>query len=241
MNGQPITETALKVEVAASGDQMTREQALNALIERALIVEQAKKQKLDQRPQYTLEVARISDVLLAKQYAQFLAQSSGNSITSADLRDYLAAHPEIGSGRRRITLKQVIFPEPKNPDLRAGLAATRSYPELIQVLQAHEVRFEEGTTAIDTANAPAPIMKAMAAAQPGEPFVIIGRGQALASVVEREVPVSTSSEQELALAREKMVQSAVQTKFGQILQALKKDADIKYPQLPKAAGKHSAS
>jgi peptidyl-prolyl cis-trans isomerase C len=235
VNGQPITETALRMEIAASENQVTREQALNALIERSLIIEQAKKQKLDQRPQFTLEKARMSDVLLVRQYAQMLSQSSGSSVSSMDVEAYLAEHPEIGSGRRQITLKQVIFPEPKDSNLKSGIAAAKSYPELIQVLQARQVKFEEGSTTIDTAVAPAPIMKAMRAAQPGEPFVVIGKGQALASAVEKEVAIPTSSEQQLALARARMMQSSVESKLGQMMQAWKKGADIKYSQAPKKA------
>lgn len=235
VNGQPITETAVRMEIAASQNQMTREQALNALVERSLVVEQAKKQKLDQRPQFTLEVARMSDVLLAQQYAQMLSQSSGSSVSSMDVQAYLADHPEIGSNRRQITLKQVIFSEPKDPGLRAGIAAAKTYPELIQVLQARRVKFEEGSTTIDTALAPEPIMKAMKAAQPGEPFVIIGKGQALASAVDKEVPIPTSSGQELELARAHMMQSSLASKIAQMMQSWKKNADIKYSSTNKVA------
>lgn len=233
VNGQPITETAVRMEIAASQNKMTREQALNALIERSLIVEQAKKQKLDQRPQFTLERARMSDVLLVKQYAQMLSESSGGSVSAMDVQAYLAEHPEIGRDRRQITLKQVIFPEPKGAGLRAGIAAAKSHSELIQVLQAHQVKFEEGSTTLDTALAPAPIMKAMNAAQPGEPFVVIGNGQALASAVDKEVPIPTSSEQQLALARARMMQSSLEGKLGKMMESLKKTAEIKYSQAPK--------
>jgi len=129
----------------------------------------------------------------------------------------------------------VIFPEPKDPGLRAGIAAAKTYPELIQVLQARRVKFEEGSTTIDTALAPEPIMKAMKTAQPGEPFVIIGKGQALASAVDKEVPIPTSSAQELELARAHMMQSSLASKLGQMMQSWKKNADIEYSKTNKVA------
>jgi EpsD family peptidyl-prolyl cis-trans isomerase len=228
VNGEPITETAVNMEVAASNNQMTPQQALNALIDRALIVEQAKRQKLDQRPQYTLEVRRMSDLLLSRQYAEKMAQSSGNALTDLDVNSYLTSHPEIGSKRRRVTLKQAIFAEPTNPRLRADLEAAKSYAALIAVLQAHQVKFEEGSTTIDSAFAAEPFLKAMASTEPGEPFIIMADGRALANAVDHEVPVEMSQEQELALARGRMQQASLSKTLEQLMKSWKKQAKIKY-------------
>lgn len=240
VNGQPITETAVDMEIAASNNQVTREQALDALVSRALIIEEAKKQKLDQRPQYTLEVKRMSDLLLSRQYAGKLAQSSGGSITELDVNSYLADHPEIATNRRQVTLKQAIFSEPVTPKLRADLEAAKSYSEIVGVLQAHQVKFEEGSTTIDTAVAGESFLKAMASAKPGEPFIIMGRGQALASAVDKEVPVQTSHEQAVALARGRMQKSYVSKTLEQLMKSWKKDAEIEYSTRYKPEPKESA-
>ncbi len=228
VNGEPITETAINMEIAASQGRMTRQQAIATLVERALIVEQAKKQKLDQRPQFTLELARASSILLSKQYAEGLSQSSGSSLSSMDISDYLANHPELGSGRRQIFLKQIIFSSPTNPALRVDLEAAKTYTAFIEVLQAHGIKYEEGNTTVDTALAPEQFLKSIASVQPGEPFVIMSNGQALANVVDKEVPVRTSSEEELVIARAKMQQVSYEKKFRELIETWKKGADIKY-------------
>jgi EpsD family peptidyl-prolyl cis-trans isomerase len=228
VNGEPITETAVDMEVAASQNRITREQALKGLIDRALIVDQAKKQKLDQRPQFTLELRRMSDLLLSKQFVEGMTRASGDSITALNVNSYLAQHPEIGSNRRRITLKQAVFSEPATPKLRADLEATKSYAALIEVLQAHQVKFEEGSTTVDSALASEPLLKAIASAEPGEPFIIVADGRALANVVDKEVPLGMSNEQELELARARMQQESMAKKLEQLMQTWRKGADIKY-------------
>ncbi|MEW9854475.1 hypothetical protein [Novosphingobium sp. M1R2S20] len=228
VNGEPITETAVDMEIASSQNQLSRDRALQNLVERSLIIEEAKKQKLDQRPQYTLEVERLADMLLARQYAERLSQSSSSSLTTLDVNSFIDEHPEIGSNRRRITLKQVVFPEPTTPQLRADLEAAKSYTALIEALQAHRVKFEEGSTTVDSALASEPFLKAIASAEPGEPFLIISNGRALANAVDKEERIEMSHEQELALARARMQQSALTEKLQQLMTSWKKDANIEY-------------
>ncbi len=227
VNGQPITETEVDVEMASSQDKtITRERALSTLIDRALLLEEAREQKLDQRPQYTLQLKRMGDILLAQSYVETLSGGSGNAVSDVEVNSFLAAHPEIGPNRRQITLKQVIYKD--QPQLRGDLEAAKTYDDFVAVLRANDVEYEEGSTSFDTAIASEGMLKALSSAEPGEPFVLVSDGQALASALDKEVPVTTTLEEQIQIARGRMKQQSVGSLLDRLMQSRKKEAKIEY-------------
>lgn len=227
VNGQPITETEVELEIASSQDKsITRERALAALVDRALLLQEAKEQKLDQRPQYTLQLKRMGDILLAQSYVEGMSGGSGNSVSDVEVNSYLTAHPEIGPRRRQITLKQAVFKD--QPQLRRELEAAKTYDAFIAVLRANDVEYEEGSTSFDSAIASGTILKALDSVQPGEPFVLVSKGQAMASALDKEEPIATSLEEQMEIARGRIKQQSVGSLLDRMMQSRKKEAKIEY-------------
>ena len=230
VDGVPITETELQLELASVPEgnrEAMRAQVLNALIERKLLVAQAQEQGLDQKPEYTLQVARLGEILLTQQLIQGLV-SATQEPTDVRINSYLAEHPNIGENRRIIKLTQAIFTDNGTDTLRRQLEATKSMDELKAVLDANDIGYIPNELEIDSATAPQELLNAIAQVDPGEPFIFTENGQAFASVVLSETAKPISQDERLQIAQQRMRSEQSVTNIRQNLDALKSAASIEY-------------
>ena len=204
VNGEEITAAELNDQLAnepnARGDtKAARNAALQDLINRKLIVQQAKSDGIDKSPEFLNKLRRGTDDLLIN---MFLARRFGTAqLPSADqIATYEASHPQMFAGRENWTLSQIIYPQPKDPAITAKLTAAKTLDEVGQVLTSSGIQFTRTTRKLDTAVFPNSLYAQVAHLQQGEPFIAPGPDKAVASVITAREPSPTPTEQASALA-----------------------------------------
>jgi EpsD family peptidyl-prolyl cis-trans isomerase len=233
VNGEEITASELNAELASENvpttgtTQEVRAQALQKLIDRRLLAQQAKKDGVDKSPEFLNRERRATEDILI----DMLVSRKVNTAqvpSPADISRFEAARPGIFANRETWTLQQLIYPLPKDKAVNAKLDAAQSLDEIAQILTASGIQFTRATRKIDTAVFPPAIYAQIAALKPGEPFIAPGPDKAAASVIAaREAnPLSPEQARQVALGAMKREQLA---KFVQDqLKGLKAGAKIQY-------------
>ena len=204
VNGEEITATELNDQLTnepnARGDtKAARNAALQDLINRKLLVQEAKSDGMDRSPEYLNRLRRGTDDLLIN---MLLARRLGTAqVPSADqISGYEASHPQMFAGREKWTLSQIIYPQPKNPAVTTKLQAAKTLDELAQVLTSNGIQFTRTTRQLDTAAFPNSLFAQVAHLPQGEPFIAPGPDKAVASVITAREPSPTPADQASALA-----------------------------------------
>ena len=233
VNGEEITASELNAELASENaavtgtTQQVRAQALQKLIDRRLIAQQAKTEGLDKSPEFLNRERRADeDILIDMLVSRKL--STAQVPSAADISKFEASRPGVFSNRETWTLQQIIYPLPKDKALLAKLNAAKSLDEVAQALTASGIQFTRATRKLDTAIFPPAIYAQIAALPPGEPFIAPGPDKAVASAISaREAnPLNADQARQLALSGLKREQLA---KFVQDrVKSLKATAKIQY-------------
>ena len=131
VNGEEITASELNDALtsdnvaAGANTKEVRAAELQKLIDRKLMVQQARSDGLDKSPEFLNQQRRMTeDLLLNILIGKKLNTSqlpSANEIAS-----YEAAHPQIFAGREIWTLDQIIYPISKDASVNAKLGAAKT-------------------------------------------------------------------------------------------------------------------
>lgn len=191
VNGEEITSLQLRAELGNFGSRdpaimkAAQQQALQRIILRKLLAEEARKQKLDKGTDYTLQVERGQETLLAQLYQRKLASQAVQS-TRTEAEAYVNAHPEMFANRRVLFVDQVIAAPSKVPAER--LRPLKSLDEVKALLNSEGVQYQENAVVLDTLTGNPALVKAVSELPPGEVFVIPQGGSLLFNQVTASRP-----------------------------------------------------
>lgn len=182
VDGKEITSLQLRGELGGFSSRdpeimkAAQQQALERVILRKLIVGEAKKEKLDKGSDYTLQVDRGAETLLAQLYQRKL----GSKITQPTKQEgeaFIAAHPEMFSDRKVLFVDQVIAaPNKIAPD---RLRPIKTLQEVRTLLDTEAVQYQQNAIALDTLSADPQLVAGINKLPPGEIFVIPQNGSLL--------------------------------------------------------------
>lgn len=179
IDGKEITALELRQEMGnfSSRDpkvmKAAQQQAIQQLILRRLVVEEAKKQKLDKTPDYVLQVRRGEENLLAQLYQRKIAASVAVP-TRADAESYVGAHPEKFSDRKILIVDQVLVAPNKVPPER--VQALKTLDEVRALYDAEGVQYQTNVATLDTLAVDPRMIAQINKLPPGEIFVVPQRG-----------------------------------------------------------------
>jgi EpsD family peptidyl-prolyl cis-trans isomerase len=202
VEGHEITTTDLATEARAVGtsieSQASQRAVLEALIDRQLLAKAAVEQGLDRRPQFQAERRRSENLLLARLALEEMAQSSGQP-TREQVRGFVAEHPDVFSGRQKLTLEQIRY-SPSDALSSAEIAALDTLEESKQMLQSKGVNFEDNSMILDTALLQPTTARQVLRMPTGSLFFLAENGMGvLSKIVSREpAPVSESKQAVIA-------------------------------------------
>lgn len=112
--------------LVVSNKRVTKESVLNQLINRAIGIANAKKEKLDHNPDVK---RRMEDVLfhayISKVLEPKLSKLKDSDISEAELKDYYRRYPEYRTAHILIRTKAVASDEEMKPQLEVALELTR--------------------------------------------------------------------------------------------------------------------
>jgi peptidyl-prolyl cis-trans isomerase C len=233
VNGEEITASELNdamsndTSLGSSSTKDARAIELKKLVDRKLLVQQAKTDGLDKSPEFINQQRRGTEDLLIN--LRVSKQVYTAQLPSADeIARFEASRPEMFAGREIWTLQQIVYPLPQNAQVTAKLNAAKSLDEIAQALTAAGVQFNRNSKKIDTALFPHPVYGQIAALPQGEPFIVPGPDKAIANVISNREPTPLAADQARSVALSAMRREQAQKVVDDRVKSLLKTAKIEY-------------
>lgn len=223
--GEDVTIGELNAELAdvrlpagADRSQLER-QAAQAIVERKLLANEAKAQKLNEQPSYLLQERRADELLLV----QMLRDRIANGVprpSRSEAEKYIADHPTLFSNRRLYILDQIQFPGTSDKAMIDKIGATKTLDELEQLLIQSGVEYRRAPASLDTVTAPVEMAAQLTKLPDGEVFIV---RQGPAFIANRIVETRTtpfSGEKAVEFAQNRLRSERVQEKLQKEAKAI---------------------
>lgn len=200
VNGEEITQQQLNAELNGAQLQPGADkkaimaQLLQRVVDRTLLVQQAKTEGLDQSPAYLDQARRQQESLIVNMLAGKLAKNITLPDSTA-VSSFIAGNPTMFAGRKRYVLDQLVFPQPSDMAVVKSLQPAHSLDAIAAILTAKGIAFQRGNGQLDSGMLPPEVASRIAALPAGEPFLIPDNGRLVASVIKSAEPVATPEEQ----------------------------------------------
>ncbi|MDB5423436.1 MAG: hypothetical protein JWQ29_852 [Phenylobacterium sp.] len=230
VNGEEITSLQLRQEMGGFSSRdpkivkLAQQQALQQIIMRRLLAQKAKADKLDKTSDYTLQVQRGEEALLAQSYQRKVA-SSVPAPTRADADAYIAANPGRFAGRRVLVVDQVIAPQSRIPPEK--FKALNTLEEIKALYQQEGAPYQENVASFDTLSADPRLVQQVDKLPPGEVFVVPQNGALIFNRISSSKSVPFTGDAAVAYAtnavRTQRAQDAVRTR----METIRKEAESK--------------
>ena len=250
VDGEEITALQLRAELGNFGSRdaavmkAAQQQALQQVILRKLLADKAREDKLDKGADYTLQVERGQETLLAQLYQRQLASKVAQP-TKAETEALIASRPNQFANRKVLFVDQVIAAPNKIAPER--LRPLTTLAQVRALLDAEGVRYQDNAATLDTLNADPRLVTGIMSLPAGEIFVVPQNGSLLFNqiAVSRSVPLR--GEAANAYAMNMLRQQKAQEVVGKQIEAMRKAAESKIvyneaykPPAPKPAAKAAA-
>jgi EpsD family peptidyl-prolyl cis-trans isomerase len=188
VNGEEVTSLELRSELGGFSSRdpkvfkQAQDQALQQIIIRTLLAQKAKAQKLDKVPQFTLQLKRGGQTLLAQLYEGKLFGKVAPP-TQTEAANFVSAHPDQFANRRIYVVDQIVAPSQGLK--KEELLPLKSLEEVKAYLDNKAVPYQENIAAIDSLSADEKILKPIEALPPGEVFIVNQAPMMLFNRIER--------------------------------------------------------
>jgi EpsD family peptidyl-prolyl cis-trans isomerase len=155
---EEITTLDLQAEMAGyqaptpAARKAAEQQALQQIIQRKILADAAKKQKIGQTPEFARLRARTDELLLVKTWQDTLARAVPPPNLD-EAQDYIAKHPDSFSARKRIDYDAVKYVSAPDPALQAALRPLHTLDEVKAVLNGRNIHFETESGEVDALTA----------------------------------------------------------------------------------------
>ena len=233
VNNEEITAADLNAELSSANispsdaNKNIRAQALERLVDRRLLAQQAKADGIDKSPEFLNQQRRASENLLINMLME--RQAKTEQVPSADaIAKFEASHPNMFAKREKWTLDTIQYPLPKDPAVTAKVAAAKSLDQVAQALTAAGIQYTKVTREFDTAVLPTAVYAQVSNLAPGEPFIAPGPDRAVASVITDRKPDLFTPEQARQVALSQMKRAQVSQLVMDRVKDLKAKAKIEY-------------
>jgi peptidyl-prolyl cis-trans isomerase C len=236
VNGDEITSLELKAEMGgfAAPDpkvqKAAEQQALQQIILRRVAAQEARAEKLDKASDYTIQVKRGEEALLAQALERKMLQGQAPP-TQRDAENFVADHPDQFANRRVISLDEVIAPANKVDPKK--LQSLKTLEDVKRQFEADSVPYQETVGELDTLTTPPALVAAIGKLGPDEAFVLPQRGAYVFSRVAGQKSEPFRGDLATNYAMRLLAQQKQGDVVRQRLQALRKAAE---PKIVYAAG-----
>jgi len=227
VNGEEITQIQLNgalrgVSPAALTNAKDKQAAINGvlqqLVDRQILVQQAKADGVDKQPEYAVELQKLQDELTIRMLAAKVAQDIPKADDGAVVK-FIGDNPQMFAARQLYALDQIGFPIPKDKAVLTALQPAHTLDAIIAVLNANHITFNRGKGQLDSATLPPEVIKHIASLPAGEPLIMPQNGQVVVAVVTGTSAAPVGDEQAKGIAtnmlREKAVREAMDARLNQ--------------------------
>ena len=228
VNGQEITALELRQELGNFSTRdpavlkVAQQRALEGIILRKLVVQKAKEDKLDKSADYSVQVARGEQALLAQLYQRKVASSIAVP-TRDEGESYVSAHPEKFADRKVLIVDQLVVGPNKIPPAR--LEPINSLDELKAIFDAEKVPYQMNVATVDTLSANEAILRQVSSLPAGEIFVIPQGGGFLYNKIVDSRPAPFVGDTAVAFAINVLRAQRAREAVNRQLELMRKQAD----------------
>lgn len=152
-------------------------QILEKLVDQELLVQQAKKNKLERDPKVVQAVEAARREILSRAYIETVLSRVAKP-TSEETRDFYSKHPELFSGRRIYQFQQLVI-QTAQPDFSAKLqqqmGSAKSLVDVAAWLKAEKIPFTANTSTKAAEELPLGLLPKFSQMKDGQIGVIGGR------------------------------------------------------------------
>lgn len=225
VNGEEISLQEVNAELAQlklpSGvdKNAIRAQALQRIVDRRIVAQQAKTAGLDRDPEYLLRRRQLDEMLLIQLFAK-KTQDTLRIPDAAAVTRYIGDHQQAFVGRTIYDVNQIKFATPADRSVLKALEGTHTIAAVAGVLKAKGVPFQAVAAKIDSAQVPTAVLAQVRSLPPGEPFISVEPQGVVASVIVKSTAAPLPDSQSRPLA----VQAMRNEQLGKLLEQRLKDA-----------------
>ncbi|WP_229632059.1 EpsD family peptidyl-prolyl cis-trans isomerase [Pseudoduganella violaceinigra] len=177
VNGNEITVMQLNDELSRSNapaaqQEAARKQALEALIDRQLLIGEASREKVDRDPRVVQAIERARAVILAQAYMQKRLGTPAKP-SAAEVETYYSQNPQFFSQRKHFDMHEIVLPTREVTDeLKAVMDKTRSLDEVAAWLDAHKVKYQKAELSRSGSELPPELSAKLLALSKGQLFIV---------------------------------------------------------------------
>ena len=242
--------TALDLQSALAGfkapnaqvRKAAEQQALAQIIERKLLSQAARKQKLDKTPEFARQQEQMAETILIRDWQEKLVKSVP-APNSDEVNQFIAQHPDLYGAHKVFSVDVVRFVAPNDPTFGKTLQPMHTLDEVRALLNERKIPFASNATQIDALSVDPRFVDQLLKLKADDVFIVPQANNAVVAghiSAIRVVPIANDLAVRHAtdLMRRQRVQEAVNRQFGSVVQQGLKD--VKYakgyePQKPAAA------
>lgn len=203
VDGIEITASELQQELASAGPgALTRDQALDALVTRKILVAAAREADIDKRPATLLAQSKARDIVLIAEFSRGIHDATPQP-DEDEVKDFVAKHPASFAERRVFILDQfVVMDRAAEKSLVAKLKPLKTLDQARALLDASGVNYARTIGTIDALTIDPDQAETMAALPPGELIVSPSAQGLRISQIRETVTLPLPDRDALRIARE---------------------------------------
>lgn len=245
-----VTVLDLQAEMAgfkapnAQARKAAEQAALNSIIERKILAEAAKKEKVDKSPEFSRQQERLNEVLMVRTWQESLVKAVP-APSPDEVQKFVNEHPDLYSAHKIILIDGLRFATPRDPTLAQALQPLSTLEEVAALLTQRKIPFGNGAGEIDTLQVAPRMSEQLLKLPPNEVFILPQGNFVLAGRIREvktvPVPNNVAVKHATDYLRATRVREAVGRRFGSTVAAGRKD--VKYNKAyepPKPAAKGAA-
>jgi peptidyl-prolyl cis-trans isomerase C len=161
VNGDDITARQLEAELWSAADSTgtvrqpaVRKQALEALIDRQVLLDEAMRSKIDRDPKVIQIVDRLKTQAIVQAYLESKTSNLANA-SKAEISAYFNAHPELFAQRKVFDITQLtVAAKDFGRPLKAVMDQARSLDQVARWLQQHRIDYVKTQRSYTSAELP---------------------------------------------------------------------------------------
>jgi peptidyl-prolyl cis-trans isomerase C len=219
------------------------QQALSQIVQRKLLAQAARKQKLDKTPEFARQEQQMTETLLIRDWQEKLVKAVPPP-NADEVNQFIAAHPDLYSARKIFSVDVVRFQPPNDPTLGQALQPMHTLDEVRGLLTERKIPFASNATQIDALAVDPRFVDQLTKIKADDVFIVPQANNVviaghISGVKIDPPPSDVATRHATEFLRRSRVQEAVNRQFGSAVQQGLKE--VKYakgyePLKPAAAG-----
>ena len=232
VNGDEITLPELNAELAGVNlppgidKNKVRTAALQRVVERHLVAQQARADGLDRDPDFLVRQRQLNDTLLVELFAK-KARDTIAVPNSAAVDRFISSNPAAFANRVVFSVDQLRIP-PQDPAFVEQLKGLRNVDAMAALLKSRGIQFERAPTRIDSAQVDPATLAQVQALPAGQPFVVAVPQGVTVSVITGKESAALPPERAQAAAAQLVRNQSLATLLQGRLKDMKAKAKIQY-------------